>query len=388
MKNSFLIVLLSTAALLFHGCAKEDAQDLPLSSEANEKPLLADHFSHLAMEHIPKVVISKGDALSGLSIADRKKLQLTHIRDSAWAGMIGRTSFYESSEMVVTPSNRSYIFPGSILRASSIASDEFQPLFGYGRLPIRANLSFPSSLAVGTINDPTLSESRIFLRNAIMAPDFSGYYVDDFQRTIAYFSRYEEVKLSYGYNVNERRLFSSVNSSFDHNSSSTNYATKLIVSYTVKNFTYSMPDPLANELIDISTITAETFNGFSPVFINSVTYGRYGILVVETQQNASSMENVFDKVVKKIFKQSSETFTQEEKNLFNSCRVTVHLLGSTLGESTIQLLLNPDPESMSSFMSENVGTFTAADPGVPISFTAKYLADNSLFKTTFQIDFP
>ena len=99
------------------------------------------------------------------------------------------------------------------------------------------------------------------------------------------------------------------------------------------------------------------------------------------------MKTVFEKVVKKILKKSTESYTQEEKSLFANCRITIYLLGSTMGNNIIQLLINPNPEGISDFISQNVGTFTPSDPGVPIFYTAKYLKDNSKFKTMFKIDY-
>jgi len=392
MKTKYLGILLwmAMAPILWGACQKDalDTDILPQDTDPQAKPLLSDYFQHLRIEEMAPVHIGGGQA-TVKQLMDQKKLALlTHLRDSTWNLGLGKTSFYESDEMVVTPANLSYIYPGSILQASSIATDQFKILFGYERKPISARLSFPSSLAIGTIPAPSLSNSRIFLRDALMAPDFSGQYIEDFSQTISFFSKYNEVKLAYGYNVNERRLFSSTNSSFDYSSGSTQYATKLMASYTAKNFTFTMSEPTAGELIDLASITPEVFAGLSPVYINSVTYGRFGLLVVETNNNSTQMRSAFEKVVKKIFKKTTESFTQEETMLFTSCRVTIYLLGSTMGNSVTQLLINPDPESISNFISDNVGVFTAQDPGVPISFTAKYLKNNSLFKTVFKLDLP
>lgn len=374
--------------LLFAACKKEKIETPVQPDEQPKSNLLANYFGNLRIEPLQPIIIGGGNA-SLKELIDNKKLnQLVYLRDSAWAGATGRTSFYESDEMVVTPSNRSNIYPGSILKASSIATDEFVTFFGYERAPISVQLSFPSSLSYGSIASPSLSNSRIFLRNAIMSPDFSGSAIQDFSQSISYFSKYQEVKLSFGYNVNEKRLFASTNSSFDYNSSGTYYSTKMTVSYTVKNFTYTMSDPVQGELIDLASIPPEVFNGVSPVYINSVTYGRFGLLVIETNNNANQMKTAFEKVVKKIFKQTNESFTQQEVSLFSSCRVTIYVLGSTLGESATQLLINPNPEAISGFLSENVGVFTAQDPGVPIFYTAKYLKDNSRFKTVFRLDLP
>lgn len=375
-------------SVLFAACTKDKLETKMQTDTKSPSKLLSDHFRNLKIETTKPIILGSGASSVKDALDKRKLLELIYLRDSTWAGGIGRSSFYESDEMVVTPSNRSYVYPGSILKASSIATDEFETFFGYERAPISVQLSFPSSLSYGVIENPTLSDSRIFLRNAIMSPDFSGNYIDDFTQSTSYFSKYEEAKLGFGYNVNEKRLFASTNSSFDYGSSSTQYATKLMVSYTVKNFTYNMPDPVEGQLIDLASIPPEVFNGVSPVYINSITYGRFGLLVVETNNDAFQMKSAFEKVVKKIFKQTTESFTQEETSLFSSCRVTIYILGSTMGESAIQLLINPNPESVSNFLSENVGVFSAQDPGVPIRFTAKYLKDNSRFKTVFKLDLP
>lgn len=379
--------LITMVCMGMFSCSDKFSEMRPTDNGRVKGKLLSAHFGYLEKEVIPPVALSS-DPLFLHDIMKAKKVSTTHLRDSIWADGIRKSSFYESTDMVITPSNASYIYPGSVLKASSIATDEFLPFLGYDLAPISVRLSFPSSLSMGTLPKPTLANSRIFLRDALMAPDFSGQNIDNFSHHVSYISNYKEVKLSYGYNVNETRLFSSTNSSFDYNSNNTQYSTKLTATYTVKNFTYNMSDPMEGELIDMASIPPNAFDGFSPVFINSLTYGRFGLLIVETNNNSSTMKSVFEKVIKKIFKQTSESFTQEETSLFSSCRVTIYLLGSTMGQSVTQLLINPNPEAISSFMSENIGVFTATDPGVPISFTAKYLKDNTPFKTIFKLDLP
>ncbi|KXH84855.1 thiol-activated cytolysin family protein [Chryseobacterium kwangjuense] len=380
------IAILFSFCFLLLGCKK----DQPITgSNPSQKYTgkLADYFGHLKIEPITPVILGAKNFNLQALLDKRKSLGLVHLRDSIWSSGNGKTSFYESDQMVVTPGNAGYIYPGSILRSASIAADQFETFSDYQSAPISVDLSFPSSLSIGTINKPSLSNSRIFLRNALMAPDFLGTNIMNYSDYMAAFSNYNEVKLAFGYNVNERKLFSSTNSSFDYNSNSEYYSTKLMASYTVENFTYNMSDPLAGELIDISAIPPDVFNGVSPVYINSVTYGRFGLLVLESNNFSSQMKSVFEKVVKKILKRSTESYTQEEKSLFSDCRITIYLLGSTMGNNVIQLLINPNPEGISDFISENVGTFTASDPGVPIFYTAKYLKDNSKFKTRFKIDY-
>lgn len=372
--------------LIISGCNKNEFYQGSTDPQRSEKKLLSSYFKDLKIEPVKPVIIGNKKVNSETQNGVIKKAVLTHLRDTLTPSGVGRISYFESDEMIVTPSNASYIYPGAILKASSIATDKFETLFGFDRAPINLQLSFPSSKSFGTIPTASLANSRMFLRDALMAPDFYGQNIVDFTQYFAGFQKYEEVKLAFGYNVNEKKLFSSTNTSFNESSSSTQYNTKYVASYTVKNFTFDMSDPVEGELIDIKSIPADIFAGFSPVYINSVTYGRFGLLVLESNNYHSDMQRVFEKVVKKILKKTSESYTTEEKSLFASSRITIYLLGSKIGSNTVQLLLNPDPENLANFISENVGIFTASDPGVPISYTAKYLKDNSKFKTVFNIE--
>ncbi|WP_367210999.1 hypothetical protein [Sphingobacterium sp. R2] len=56
---------------------------------------------------------------------------------------------------------------------------------------------------------------------------------------------------------------------------------------------------------------------------------------------------------------------------FKPTRSIFQVLGSTIGNNVIQLLINPSPNGVSHFITQNVGTFTASDPGLPIYYTAK-----------------
>lgn len=371
--------------LLFIGCRKDGIEN-PSSIEKGKGKLLSEYFRTLRIEPLDIIDLSTKN-IDLKSVFDRKKTaEMVHLRDSIWSNGLGTSSFYESDEMVVTPANLSYIYLGSLLKAASIASDEFETFSGYQTAPISVQLSFPSSLSIGTHSFPSLSNSRIFLRNALMAPGFSGNTILNYSDFFAAFSKYEEVKYAFGYNVNQHKLFSTTNTNFDSYSSGTHYSTKFIASYTVENFTYHMSDPTAGELIDMASIPSNAFDGVSPVYINSVTYGRFGLLVLESNNDSYSMRSAFEKMVKKILKKTTESYTQEETNLFANCRITIYLLGSPIGNNVIQLLINPSPDGVSDFISQNVGTFTASDPGVPIFYTAKYLKDNSPYKTKFKID--
>lgn len=366
---------------------KKDIENHNVSSKNNEKKALSASFQNLQKPIFDPINIPSDISLKDI-LNEKKKNELVHLRDSTWqSGQGGLSSFYQSDEMFVTPNNQTYIYPGCLLRGESIGSDDFVPVLGFKPLPIRVNVTFSSSNGFGTIDTASLSRSRVFLRKALLAPDFSGKQLLDFQYNASVTSYYSQSKLSFGYNVNEKRLFSSVNSSYNSNNSKIASSTSIMATFVVKNFSFDMSTPNQGELLDPSTISNGSLNNTSPVYVSSVTYGRFGYFLMETNSSSSAAYSAFQKTIKKLFHKSDETLTVEEKTIFNSCRITLYLLGSS-DNAIIRSFFNPTQEGFSGFVSVVAKDFTAADPGFPISYQLRYLSDNTLFKPVFKIDYP
>ncbi|QNK64015.1 thiol-activated cytolysin family protein [Pedobacter sp. PAMC26386] len=383
-KTIFKFILLGYV-LLFFACKKQE--NIPSSPSNQEKPLLSSILKDLRIEPIAPIIIQGGTDNIKHFLDKQKQNSLVFLRDSTWSSG-GYSKIYQTDEVVVTPDNESYVYPGSIIKSASVTSGNFAPLKGYTKLPIRITASFPSDKSIGVIDVPSLSRTRVFLRNALMDPSFSGKQLESFTYSSNFFRSYEESKMAFGYNMNEKKMFSSVNSSFNSENSRTSYQTGLIMTYLVKNFTLSTPNPEVGELLDLKTLPAGTMEGVSPVYMDAVTYGRFGFLMIETNMNSELAKTAFEKVIKKIFRRSTETFSLEEQSLFNSCRITVYLLGSS-GGSVTQLLNNPGSyDGLSNFINDSLGEFTANDPGVPIQFTLKYLLNNESYKPVFKVNYP
>lgn len=382
MLNKNALIVFASFFFLLNSCQK-DSEVNPVSNSSPK--LLADVYSSLRIEKVDPIFLNRSKSELKDLLDNRKQNALYFIQDSTWNG--GGTKIYRSDEVVVTPNNEDYVYPGSIIKSASVVSGNFAPLKGYTRKPIQISTTFVSDKASGTIDIPSLSKTRVFLRDALMSPGFSGNQLEDFSFSASSFSSYEESKMSFGYNANHKSLFSSVNSSFNQTNGKTSYNTGLIMTYTVKNFTLSMSDPQIGELIDYQKTPASVFEGVSPVYVDAVTYGRFGFIMIETNFYEETAKKTFEKLVKKWFKKTNETFSSEELQVFSNSRLTVYLMGSP-NAAVIQMIDKPQSiEGFSSFVTENLGEFTASDPGVPIQFTLKYLKDNTYFKPLFHVDY-
>jgi thiol-activated cytolysin len=381
IRQSFFLTGIAVVMLL--SCTKKQMDTAAGKADGN-----AYLFKDLPKYGDTIVHIKSADKVDIKNYLDRLKLNGTgeFVRDSIWPSNTGHSSIYTTDEQVVVPDNQAYIYPGSLIRGNSVNSSNFVPLpiRNYKRVPITVSVSFPSDAAVGVIDTPSLSRTRVFLRKALLDPGFSGGQIEEFLYETFNFSYYDEIKRAYGSNVNVKGLFYSSNSSFNFQSTTTDKGSAMVAKFTLKNFVMKLEAPQNGKLIDETNVDQNVLQGYVPVYVNSITYGRMGIIVIESNESSVNMKTQYETTIRKIFKRTNETLTEEEKRVINSSRINIYLIGGS-GAPQTQSVTGVD-EFIRYIVSS--GTFSANDPGVPISFTMKYLGDNSTVKTTFSLDYP
>ncbi|WP_143307504.1 thiol-activated cytolysin family protein [Chitinophaga vietnamensis] len=373
------------AALLLNACTKKINVDPVDGKNASDAP-----YSFRQLKKFGDTIITirtAADQADLKALLDARKMNTGQfLRDSIWPYNTGYSRFYEADEQVVVPNNETLIYPGSLIRGTSINSDNFVPLpiRNYKRYPIKVYATFPSDLSVAVIDTPSLSRTRIFLRQALTSPGFSGGQLESFLYETFKFSYYDEIKEAYGYNVNVKGLFYSSSSSFNFSAVRSEFPTAIIAKFTMKNFSIVLDAPADGKLVDETNVDKSVLYGYSPVYVNTVTYGRMGIVVAESNFQSDEVKSAFEKTIKKLFGRTTESLTDYEKTLVNSARINIYLIGGS-GAPVTQAVNGYDQFVNYIFHST---TFSAADPGVPISFTMRYLSDNTPVKTVFRLDYP
>lgn len=378
-----LHVAILFAALAFSACSKKAVQqDVPSQDGAPYS------FSQLKKHGDTVVKISSQTRKGSLKdYLDERKLNIgQYVRDSTWPNATGYSKFYTTQEVVVVPDNQSYIFPGSLLQGYSVNTPNYVPLpiRNYKRYPISVRVTFPSDESEGVIDTPSLSRTRVFLRKALLASGFSGAQIEEFLYETFNFYYYDEIKWAYGSNVNIKGLFSSSSISTDVSVVRTQFPTAMIAKFTIKNFTMVLDEPSNGKLVDEQNVDQATLYGYSPVYVNTITYGRMGIIVIESNNMSSEVRSAYEKAIKKLFKRSNETLTEYEKTLVNTSKINVYLIGGT-GSPQAQAVTGYD--QFINYIAHS-GDFSASDPGVPILFSMRYLSDNTPVTTTFRMDYP
>ncbi|MCL1034957.1 thiol-activated cytolysin family protein [Elizabethkingia anophelis] len=364
----FSLALAVTSSVIITSCATDNLPDR--SSVTN----------NMARVELPVInITSFGTKPSFLNIqksASTKSLNLIAEGFENVRNDFTETKEFESSESVVLNHLNRYVFPGSLLMGNSIQDLNYKPVFA-SLNPITVSLSIPAinqNTAI-TITNPSLSATRAAVYNYLKTADFTQN--GQLSYSIEQFSSYDELKVAFGSNVNSRNLFGK-------NSSSTNVEEGMIarrtgfyVKFYQTSFTLDMDVPNGS-LVKDNNFDSE---GIEPVYVSSISYGRMGILAIETNEKAEDAKRIINETFNKLFYKKQTNFSQEEKSFIEGADFNLYLVG---GDGSTASQSFKGYEAFVNHVSQ--GTFSKDQPGVPIFCSYSYLKDNSPVKTKFKFD--
>jgi len=195
--------------------------------------------------------------------------------------------------------------------------------------------------------------------------------------SIEQFSSYDELKVAFGSNVDTRKLFNKQSTSENQYDHMISKRTGIYVKFYQTSFTLDMDIPNG------SLVKNNNFDdgGFEPVYVSSISYGRMGVLAIETDEYSEEALKVINTTFSKIFKKGESNLTTEELKLINSADFKLLLLG---GNANTSVQTFKGYEAFVQHITQ--GTFTKESPGIPIFCSYSYLNDNSPVKTKFKFD--
>jgi len=281
-----------------------------------------------------------------------------------------------SADILVMDNNYEIVYLGAILSGTDILSEStFNPLGSYAKLPIKVSTSI-SGAPSATINPPRLSTYRQTVQDILRSTTLSNPDIASFLYYYRPFYDYKEITREFGYKVNTRGLFSKTSSSLTNQLTTITKKYGFVSAFELVNFTVDMSSPKLTELIDTAAAHRLVASGENPVYINSISYGQKGVLAVETDYNMEQTTKIFEKLTKKIFKKTKETFSSTEINIINNSTIRLFLVGGSSGGSSVTI------DGYNGFINyvKDIGAFSADNPGYPISFRCRKLKDFSLFK--------
>lgn len=269
---------------------------------------------------------------------------------------------------------KNYIYPGAILEGNSITDQKYVPVFINNRNPITVsiNLTHNSSKPTSrTINSPSFSKLDDYVKEMVVDGNFAQNQKFMFQ--YKRFSFYDEIKTAFGTNVNTRKLFSSKKESSTEEREKIVKSTGMYVKFFQSSFTVNMDiAPLSNQLIKGNTL-------YEPVYVSSLTYGRVGYIVFETDETYEFAETCIKKEFDRIFHNKETTLSEKEKLFYETTDFKILILGGD-SDYSVQTI-----RGYSHFLNLIYNSqFTQNSYGVPVACSFSYANSHGLVEAEFE----
>jgi len=249
----------------------------------------------------------------------------------------------------------------------------------YSRIPVRLKSAFVTYTYPGyhfeEVTNPTFSTMGRALQKAIESPKFSGKQLQGFEYDYKEFKHYSELKLAFGANVNIAQIFKL---NVSHNEEHIKLKAGLFARVVQKNFSSIMDYPEDGTVFKNDS-DLKTYGSLSPVYINTITYGRMAIIAIESNESYDKLKTAFNASLTAKVINGDLNIDAESLKILKSASVRIFVSGGK-GNDVAQIVTGFD--KFTQFI-VNGGEFTKQDPGVPIFFTANYVHDDSVFTTKF-----
>ena len=273
----------------------------------------------------------------------------------------------ESSESVVLPELTPHVFLGNIMRRSSIVDCQYMQLVSVN--PISVALTLPNTTP-GTINNTSTAYIN-YINNQTAKGTYSQN--NEFYFSVEQFTSYNELKSTFGNNSNTSFLFWGSSSSSEHEERHISKATGIYLKFWQTSFKAVMDYPS-----DLATQVPQNLLD-SLVYINSITYGRLGIMTVETNSTAAYAKTILTDSYNTIMTKGGSYLTQEQREFLDGCEFKVYLIYAN-GRAGVETIYGLD-----GFVNcIKKGVFTKDNPGGPLFCTFNNVKDNSPVKVRFK----
>lgn len=287
--------------------------------------------------------------------------------------------------------NGDALWPGSVVQTRNLGNGLLEPI-GLARRP--GTLTFASALGdVGeggslsrTLANPSLSSTQDAINSVLRDGQLSFPTKVNYRAEEAH--SLTEAASKVGLAV--EWMSGAVKSRFDGQWS--DKQTSFIVNFTQNFYTVSFEPPASPEAVfapETTVADAQLYMGPGnlPGYVAGVTYGRMLLVKIESNESSSALKAALD-VAFDAGAASGEVETGVDyKKVLREADVSVFALGGD-GALATEIMTNSNDraEKIAAYLRQGA-TFSPSNPGVPISYTVRSLANNQLMKVASTLDY-
>jgi thiol-activated cytolysin len=336
---------------------------------------------------------------------DRKQTQLgdPEVTDE-WVPGVGekhcvRTRYnlqQNFDKLAIMRPTQGIVWPGALVKGNQSLTDGLPEPVTLARTPITLSIDLPGIGANGVkvVSNPTQSSVQAAIDEALEWWNANAYqdgYVNAASSAFNWSTSYSSEQTGLGLGLNMEWASGEVSSVFN----TTTTTEKHVVTgafqqafYTITFDTPSSPGAVFDPAVTVDDARRQINADSPPAYIANVTYGRIIAVRMETTFNATTTD------VEGAFKysagiqQASGTLETTYKQILSNSTFTVITLGGNAAVAT-ELLTGPVAsfEGMLGVIQGENAIYSRSNPGVPISYTVRYLANNALARLGSTTDY-
>lgn len=274
-----------------------------------------------------------------------------------------------SNEIVVLNDYSTRIYPGATFYINSVADATFRPVIGE-KAPMVLSVSLPGT-DFEEVQKPCQNSFLTYLRSQMPKAAFDEN--PEFHYSLNQFVSYNELESATGTSKSTNYLFFSQSSNKNNEEHKISKKTGIYIKFWQSSFSVIMDDP------KIPYVSVMDQNIDSAVFVNSLTYGRLGIMTLETNEDAKTAKAFVEKAFNATIVNGTKYLSSEERNFLVNCDARVYIQGGS-NEAAGKLI-----DGLSAFTDYiKSGHFSKSQPGVPIFASFEKVSDNSLAQIKFK----
>lgn len=279
-------------------------------------------------------------------------------------------SLNESYEFV--PIGIKNVYTGMILKGEGLNTGKMVPIIEKAD-PLGLVFTVPS-FYIGKLQHPSYTSYMQEFKKALNENDFSGQQIEEFEYDLKQFSKYSEMKLAFGANVD---ICSILKIEGSYESNKIQHKTGLFARVCQKNFNGVIDYPDDGNIFNNNSKLSIYPNA---AYVNSITYGRMAIISIESDYSYSEVKSAF-KIALNIKKVNGEiSMDAHAKKLLQEADIRIWVRGGK-GADVVKTIAGFD--EFTNFI-VNGGMFTKDVPGQPIFCTANRADDNSALILQFD----
>ena len=300
---------------------------------------------------------------------DKQKYQICRTKE-----ITASASF---SESFLTNTSTTAIYPGALITAESMALGEYANIPAK-RKPITLSTSIASvGSPVIEVENPKLSSIRAAM-NELMKD--KGEIEVQANFSIKEVHSREQLNIALGGHFS----FGSGELNVDFNYDSETEQTLKVVKFAQIYYTIDMDQP--DSPFDVFQYEKDALNVLNmdrtPLYISQVTYGRMAYFFMKTSMSVNEIKAHVDQAVQTAAADQSSYADLEKHSFLEEAETDVLIIG---GDNTGITAVDDYAGFLD--MLRDGGSFSAASVGVPISYVAKYLADNTVARVNLTSNY-